>query len=57
VAAAIEIAHSIAGKDVASVAVTKRLTRLGSSESILPRFEEEIVAINQLIVAARTNVV
>jgi enoyl-CoA hydratase/carnithine racemase len=57
VAAAIEIAHSIAGKDVDAVAATKRLTRLGASESILPRFEEEIVAINALIVAARTNVV
>jgi len=46
---ALDLARAVAAKPPEAVAATKRLVRQGVTERVLPRFEQEIQAINELL--------
>jgi len=53
-AEALGLAHTVAAKPHDAVAATKQLARLGATEGVLPRFEQEIEAINWLLAPRRS---
>jgi len=51
---ALGLAHTVAAKPHDAVVATKRLAWLGVTEGVLPRFEQELEAINWLLAGRRS---